>query len=283
MYKSALLSFIIILGLFSFSCTPDKKKNLNNKITIFVSIPPQKFIVKKIADNLANIKVLLKPNSSPENFDPDIKTIKSLIISDLYLAIGYLPFENSLIPKIRENMQSKLIIISKNINLLKYSENFDPHVWLSLKACKVLARNTFISISKLIPEKKVILKKNYKKFLIEIEKYEKKIKSILDKLKNKKFLIFHPALSYFAKDYQLQQIPIACEGKSPTIHTIKSTLEQSKKYKLNVIFIQQQFSPEIIYTLTEDYNLKIEQFNPLEENILNNLLNFAVLLKKYDN
>lgn len=56
---------------------------------------------------------------------------------------------------------------------------------------------------------------NYTKFIAEIDSLDAEIRSILTNSGVKAFLIYHPALGYFARDFGVTQMSIEEEGKSP--------------------------------------------------------------------
>lgn len=52
--------------------------------------------------------------------------------------------------------------------------------------------------------------------MAEIDALDKELKVILKDLPDhQKFVVFHPMLGYFARDYHLDEISIEVEGKSP--------------------------------------------------------------------
>jgi len=68
---------------------------------------------------------------------------------------------------------------------------------------------------------------NYLTFLEELDKLNEKIATILKPAKDKSFMIFHPALGYFAKRYDMNQIAIEKEGKDPKPKEILELIKKS--------------------------------------------------------
>jgi zinc transport system substrate-binding protein len=51
-------------------------------------------------------------------------------------------------------------------------------------------------------------------------------------------MIYHPALSYFARDYGLQQISIEEGGKEPSPAHLKDLVDLCRQEDVRIIFIQ---------------------------------------------
>ena len=95
----------------------------------------------------------------------------------------------------------------------------DPHIWLSPANYKAMATATLNELVALNPKGKSSYEKNYKSLVASIDSIDALAKSKLANLKIKKFIIYHPALSYFASDYGLEQISIEKDGKVITTRT----------------------------------------------------------------
>jgi zinc transport system substrate-binding protein len=95
------------------------------------------------------------------------------------------------------------------------------------------------------------------------------INTIMKGLDNRKFIVYHPAWSYFAKQYDLIQIPIEFEGKSPTPSVLKKIIDLANKENVRVIIVQQQFDTKQAKAIAESIQGKVIQLDPLAENCQN--------------
>jgi zinc transport system substrate-binding protein len=56
--------------------------------------------------------------------------------------------------------------------------------------------------------------------------------SLTEKFRNAKrrsFLIYHPAMGYFARDYGLTQISVEIDGKSPTTSNMRRVVDLARQ------------------------------------------------------
>ncbi|NJM14391.1 MAG: zinc ABC transporter solute-binding protein [Bacteroidales bacterium] len=93
----------------------------------------------------------------------------------------------------------------------------------------------------------------------------------------RKFLIFHPALTYFAQDYGLKQLSLEQEGKEPSIKLIKEII-QHQQDSISVLLIQKEFDINRMQTISQELDMPIEQINPLTYNWLKETIRITELL-----
>ena len=107
--------------------------------------------------------------------------------------------------------------------------------------------------------------KNLSSLKIVIDELDKDFKTLSEQLENKKFIIFHPALTYLARDYGLVQIPMEFEGKEPSAAHMKGLIDLAKAEKISKVFIQKEFDMETARQITQDLNAQLIQIDPLAE------------------
>ena len=59
------------------------------------------------------------------------------------------------------------------------------------------------------------------------------------------FIIYHPALGYFARDYGLNQLSIEFEGKNPSPAQIRKLVDIAQKEKINTVFVDKGFDTKM--------------------------------------
>lgn len=278
--KKYLLAFIIPALLFS--CA-SKKSAEQAKPAITVSILPQKTFVEKIAGDDVDIQLLVPPGASPESYSLLPSQLKKVSQSQIWFRIGYLGFELSWSDKIAEISQSLQVVnLSEGLDLVIGEETrhgdhihykgVDPHTWLSPALVKQMAKKMAEVISGLIPEKSSEYQANYEKFAAEIDELDKKIREALKDHQGRSFIIFHPSLTYFARDYGLIQHSLESEGKEPTPQHMAEVVDLAQKENIRVIYIQNEFDKEHARVFAEEINGKILEVKPLSDDWKENLM-----------
>ena len=102
-------------------------------------------------------------------------------------------------------------------------------------------------------------------FQAELDSLHQLISLALENIPQRSFLIYHPALTYFARDYDLKQYPLELEGKTPSPAYLKEIIDLGRKKNISTIFIQSQFDRRNAEVLAEEIDATIVQFDPLDE------------------
>lgn len=240
-----------------------------NKPTVTVTIEPFRYFVEQIAGNDVNVNVMVPAGSSPETYEPTPQQMVDLSQSVFYFKVGQIGFEKTWMKKLQQNAPNmKVIDTSAGIRMLKtQSGNIDPHTWMSIKSADIITSNIAEALMDKYPEKAEEYKKKLRDFRKnkldklqnEIDKYQSSIKG--EKLKS--FVIYHPTLTYFAKENGLKQYVIEEEGREPSITQLKELIQRAKSEDINIIFVQKEFSNRNIQVFIDATHSKAVEINPL--------------------
>lgn len=288
-----------VLGAFLFvffGCKSRKDVKSDHLQTISVSILPQKYLIDRLTDSSIEVNVMVPPGTSPEMYEPSPVQMKNIANSAAYFAIGPLEFENTILPRIKElNPNIKFIDLSKGINLMEghkcreimgedeHHTNYDPHIWTSTQEFSQMAAKTCKELCGLYPNKEKAFLGNLAKLNADINKLDLAVKKVVSNAATKNFLIYHPALSYFARDYGLNQIAIEEDGKNPSAQTLTNLIKLAKNQGLKTIFIQTQFDSHNAEILALELGGNVVRIDPLGYDWLKNMYDLtnklAVVLK----
>ena len=252
---------------------------------VCVSILPQKYFVEKIAGDLVDINVLLPPGANPRYYSIMPSQMKEISRSSIWLRIGQIPFEKSWGEKIRQtNPKMKVYDTSAQADWIitkKDTVNFtgvDPHIWMSPLEVKKIANESYKALIKTIPEDSVVLTANYKKWIVEIDSLNQEIKNSFKNISQRKFIIFHPSLTYFARDYNLEQIPLEIEGKEPSARQMGDIIDLAKKENIHIVLLQRGFNMDNAHQLAREINGKIIIIDPFDGHWEKQLRNISSII-----
>ena len=274
---------LLVLATLFASCGNQKKAE-NSKVAdvVTVSILPQKTFVEKIAGDDFEINLLIPPGSSPAAYTLLPSQLKDITRSAIWFRIGYIGFEHSWADKIEQaNTKMKVVNISEGLDLIAdkieqhgdhvHIDGVDPHVWLSPTMVKGMAKVILDELSALKPEKAAEYKANYMRFVKECDQLNIDLKNQLKDYAGRKFIVFHPSLSYYAREYGLDQYSLETGGKEPTPQHLREVVDMAKAEGIKVIYIQSEFDREHARVFADEIGGKIIQVWPLnpewEENL----------------
>lgn len=265
--------FILLTTLFS-ACNTYKSNN--SEKTIFVTITPLKQIVEQITCGDFTVEVLVPDGASPETYEPTARQLTSLNDASYVFAIGLINFEHSLIA----NFDNDIVIdLSEGIETMKgscshghhhHAHGIDPHTWTSPRALKQMVLTIEHNIMKSYPDSAKY--SNAASALIErIEALDNHCKEAIERSNVKAILIYHPAYTYYARDYDIRQIAIEHDGKEPSPRQLTSIIEQATEHDIHAILIQPQYSPDKVRAIAEECDAEVIVTDPLAEDILSEI------------
>ncbi|WP_165024685.1 metal ABC transporter solute-binding protein, Zn/Mn family [Dysgonomonas sp. ZJ279] len=268
---TSLLTIILFVG-----CKPPRA---DKPATLSVTINPQKYFLDKIVGDKYSVNCVVPSGSNPESFDLAPSQLMILDKSIAYFKVGYLGIENTLIEKIsHNNPDMKLIDCSIGITPIEGShihehadgehhdhghDGADPHIWSSPATAKIIADNMFRAVVDLDKANEDFYTTNYNELIAGINETDSILRTYIDKAPSKAFIIYHPALSYFAEEYGLTQYTIEYEGKNPSPSQLKQLIDTAKAEGVKVVFIQQEFDTKNAETVANAIGAKTVPINLL--------------------
>ena len=201
---------ILLLNLLLLAaCGSQQQKS--QPMTLTVSIEPLRYFTEIIAGDKFQVISMVPEGSNPETYDPTPQQLVTLNKSCAFLRIGYIGFEQAWAEKLQSNApEVKFFDMSEGIELIRedevhhgnhsHSGGVEPHVWNSTQNAYIIAENIFHTLCKLDSANISYYKENLAKLESEIERTDREIRTYLQNT-TCAFLIYHPALSYFAREY----------------------------------------------------------------------------------
>ena len=155
-HKRLLAGIFVVSGVFLFigSLHAEAAK----KLTVFVSIAPQKYFVRQIGGEGVDVHIMVPAGASPATYEPRPRQMAALAKTPIYFAIG-VPFEKSWLKKIvAANPNMQVVHTDHGIQKIPMSAHHheaehqpekddreqhgepDPHIWLSPALVLIQAR-----------------------------------------------------------------------------------------------------------------------------------------------
>lgn len=280
--------FIILL----FIGCAERKIVVENRA--IVSIAPLKPLVESILGDDFEVSVLVPQGASPETFEPTPKQLREVETARFVFGTGLLEFEQALLHRIARNEQ--IINLSQGIELIAgtcshahhahtttcehghhHAHGIDPHIWCSPKALGKMAENTYNAIAHEMPDS-TKYGERYTTLCVKLLELDEEVSELCRQSANTTFFIYHPALTYLARDYGLTQVAVEHEGKEPSAKHLANLIEQARAKGIKHIFYQSEFPASSVEVICKDTNATAVEINPLEEDIFGNIRHIVTLI-----
>lgn len=291
--------YILLISILVVSCKPgngSKKGSDAQKPIITVTIEPLRYFTEAIAGDEYTVVSMVPKGSSPETYDPTPQQLVELSKSKAYFRIGHIGFERAWADRLSDNAPHlQFFNLSRGVELIfdtthahaphtaaesNYQEEeshsadagndgqprigVEPHIWNSTVNAQIIAGNILNALCQMNKANEDIYLERYNTLCRKLERTDSLICNMLSAPNaDRAFMIYHPALSYFARDYDLYQIPIEAGGKEPSPAHLKELIDTCKEEKVHVIFVQPEFDRRNADLIAEQTGATVVSINPL--------------------
>lgn len=281
---------IAILWIATIICASCGTKPKSDNQTLYVSILPLKSIVEGIVGQGLHIKVLVPAGASPETFEPTPKQVVELNKARMILNVGLIDFETSLLSRIED--RSKVVDLSRGVELIEgscthatttgktasnasepghnHAHGVDPHIWTSPRALQIMATNAYEAIQRAYPDS-VQYRANFELLMQQLRELDTRTREKIEHSGIRYFIVYHPALTYYARDYGIEQVAIESEGKEPSARRLTGIIRNARRDGVHKIFYQNQFPASVVEVIARDIQARYIEIDPLEEQVIPNI------------
>lgn len=285
--------FYILFPILLLACQEaNKKEGAGQKAVLTVTIEPQRFFLEQIVGNAFAINTLVPPGASPETYEPAPSVMVEMGNSRLYFMVGNLGFEQVWSERLSINNPHMTIVnCSEGIDRLGDEDHtgqahdhvhgdVDPHVWSSPGAVKIMAGNMLEAVVKVDPENEERYRSNFARFTLKINETDSLIQEKLSHAISRSFIIYHPALAYFADEYNLHQHSVEFQGKKPSPAQMKALVDLARKEQIRTLFIQKGFDKKNMEVIARETGAEVFEIDPLNYEWDKELLRMADILSR---
>lgn len=269
MKRNYIILLLAVLGLVA--CQNGNRQQDEKILT--VSIEPVRYFAEAIAGEHFKVVSMVPEGGNPETYDPTPQQMVKLNKSQAFLRIGYIGFEQVWMDKLTKNVpQMEVFDLSKGVQLLQgechghahqgHETGVEPHIWNSIPNARVIADNVYQALCKLDEPNREYYRARTDSLMGVIGQLEMEVKAHLAGSQGA-FLIYHPALSYLARDYGWEQISIEEGGKEPSPAHLQQIIRQCKEKKVKTVFIQKEFDSRNAEIIAREIGAEVVEINPL--------------------
>lgn len=223
------------------------KETSDTRPTLAVSMEPQRALLEEIAGPRYRVVTVLERGINPETFDPSPRVIADASAAERYFTLGVFPFEISVEEAIST---AKTVSLNRGIERIYGTHRHegeldthyddenaaDPHIWSSVRNARVFARRMANEMITIDPDSAEAYMTRYLRLDQRLQALDSTFTAELPA--GTAFAVWHPSLSYFARDYGLRQIAIGHEGKDMSARQLRDAIETARRNGTSVFVIE---------------------------------------------
>ena len=241
-----------------FSCSSAKNDNAN-KIT--VSIEPLRYLTEQIVGDRFEVVTMVPKGSSPETYEPTARQMADLSESILYIKVGELGFERTWMPRLTSNAPH-ITVVNSSEGITSHIGD-DPHSWMSARNAIIMAHNIYEAVKRIDVKDSVFFRQRLDSLCNVIHATDKYIRQTTAQAHCKSFIIYHPALTYFASDYGLEQLALEEHGREPSAAELEQIISTARAKGVTTMFIQREFANRTVDIIINTIGARKVEINPL--------------------
>lgn len=242
------------------------------KPTVVVSIAPLSYFAESIGGDKVNVEVMAPAGTDPETYEPSMASLGSASQASVIFTTGLLPFEEKVVRTVKGSSGGKILdqALCDSLQLIMGThghDEADPHIWMSLRNARVMARTVCCALTHALPADSAYFRTRLSVIEHRLDSLDNATATALATLSGRSFLIWHPSLSYFARDYGLQQVAIAAENKEASIDALRRRLDRAGNEKAIALFGQKELDSRQLSAISATTGLRPVYISPMSSDV----------------
>jgi zinc transport system substrate-binding protein len=245
------------------------------QISVTVAAYPLQFLAERILGDAGTVTNLTAPGTEPHDLELTARQIAAMAATD---AVVYIPDFQAAVDQAIASTPPKLAIdVTAGLSLLKASDDgadeeagehsvHDPHIWLSPANMVTMARTISTALSTAEPQLATTFAANTAALVTDLTTLDDSFHTGLATCSRTQFITSHAAFGYLARDYGLQQIPIAGldPTQEPTAARIAAVHQLARQYGVTTVFFETLVSDTVAKSIAGDLGLATAVLDPIE-------------------
>ncbi len=274
--KKGLALFLAVVILLS-ACQSKRATTsaMAGKVPVVVSILPLADLTAQVGgDRVVVTDVVVPPGSSPHTFEPTPSQIKAVAQAKMLIVVGLgLEYWTNKVVDAADNKGLQVVVTSDGIKPISgaessnqaVSENANPHIWLDPMNAIIMVQHIRDALIRVDPAGKAIYEANAAAYIKKLKALDREIRGEVATFRSKKFIAFHPAWVYFAREYGLEEAAVIerSPGHEPSPAEVAFIVKTARKLGAKAIFAEPQFSAAAAKTIAEESGARVLYLDPI--------------------
>jgi zinc transport system substrate-binding protein len=245
------------------------------RLKVSVSFGAMKEFVRAVGREKVEISTIIPAGMEPHDFEPKARDLVALSNAQVFVYNG-LGMEAWAAEAVSAANNTKLIVVEASkgagaiVNTdpgeIEEHDQYDPHLWLSLKGAALQAENIKDALVQADPANQTYYERNYGDFAAQLDALFNEYNGKFQSVPKKSFVTGHAAFGYLCREFGLEQNSVEdtfAQGE-PTARQLAELVKYCRENHVTVIFAERMASPEVSQTLAKEVGAKVETLDTIE-------------------
>jgi zinc transport system substrate-binding protein len=269
----AVLVLLIVIGTVLGLYLSNRLRPSSSTLKVLATFYPLYDFAQNVGGNKTDVSILVPETVDVHDFEPTPSSVAEVAGADvlIYNGAGLEPWISQIVSA-SENTKLIQVDTSHGIQLLQVSpefqrnnQTFDPHIWLDPVLAKQQVNNILQGLIRADSADSQYFTQNAEAYKVKLDTLNSEAVNATTNVATRYFVTFHEAFAYFAKRYDLTQIPIAGPfQEEPTPSDIQNVIDATRQYHLLYVGYESLENPAISQSISRDTNATLILMNPIE-------------------
>jgi zinc transport system substrate-binding protein len=268
LYRRIKLVMLLFTAL-SACATPATPVNPDSRLPVVASILPLADFARQVGGDRVSVETLIPPGASPHTYELTPAQLQAVSRARVLVFNGVgLEYWADKVVSAANNPDLVVVTATEGLDIIagdEHEASGNPHVWLSpLNAMHQveMIRDALIQAD---PAGADDYRANADRYIAELRALDTEIREAVATFSSRKFIAFHAAWVYFARDYGLEQAAVVetTPGKEPSPAEVAEIVKTARAIGAKAIFAEPQFSSKAAEVIAEESGAQVLFLNPL--------------------
>jgi len=265
---AALLLLVVVIAGAALVNARARQPAADSRLLVGVTVPPQEWLVRRLAGDRVGVEVLLPPGASEHTYEPTPQQMARLAAAPLLVTVGHpaLLFEQRLLAGVRGTGNHAAVVdMSRGAALLSApgEAHGDPHLWLSPQVMRRGAIATAAALERLDPTAARSYEGRLDSVLADVDGVARDVRATLCGARHRRLYVYHPAWGYLLHDCGIEQVAIETEGKEPSARELVALVDAARRDGARALFVQRGFSDRPARAIAQEIGARVVVVDPL--------------------
>ena len=264
------------VALVAASCT-GAPRQAGDRPVLAVSIPPQAAVLQELVDTAFTVVSVMPAGANPETYDPSVSERAAVNGARAYFTVGTLPFEQVLTRGLDPGVE--IVATALGIEPVTgthshhhghgdaddhhHDIDVDPHVWTSWPNTAAMAAAMAQALGRIDPARADLYAARADSIAVRCDRSLADARRRIGHAGVRAFAVWHPSLSYYARDLGLSQIAVGQESKEISVTALRRVVDEARSQGVRVMFFQREFDSRQAQTVNAEIGSALVTIDPL--------------------
>ena len=239
------------------------------RLPVAASILPLADFARQVGGERIRLETLVPPGASPHTYEPTPAQLKFLSRARVLVLNGVgLEFWADKVIAAVDNPNLIVVRTAKGLKILAGDADEprgNPHVWLSPHEAIHQVEMIRDALARADPGGSDAYRANAERYVAELRAFDADIRATVATFSQRKFIAFHAAWAYFARDYGLEEAAVIehAPGREPSPADIADVIRTARAIGAKAIFAEPQFPVSAARVIAEESGASVLLLDPL--------------------